>query len=233
VLLSELPLPVAQFLDALAAGDWDAAAGQCEPGARLLMDRDPASTHISSWAAGLVSDGPLLQRSLVVTQRAEAVVVVTLIPQAFGPLLLDAPQEFEWCFSLEAGRIRRLTVQPRSPPKLPGAVANFLLALNLLDLSALMTTFVPDARLVVCGREYCGHHAIRGWADLRVIGRRLTACVQEVQALPPHRTRARCLCDGDFDRHGGADAVIAEFEFRLRGACIDELVVEPLDGAWL
>jgi hypothetical protein len=230
VLLSELPSPIAQFLDALAAGDWAAAAAECEPDAGLVMGPDPTGARISSWAAGLVSDGPLLQRPLIVTERADAIVVVTLIPQAFGPRILDVPCEYEWSFLLRGERIRLLTVSPRRPARLPRAVADFLLALNLFDLSALMATFAPDARLVVSGREYCGHHAIRGWADLRVIGRRVTACVQQVQALPPHRTRARCLCDGDLERHGGRDPVVTEFVFRLRDGRIEELVVQPL--AW-
>jgi hypothetical protein len=227
--LSELPSPVAKFLDALPAGDWANAAAQCESNARVRLSPDPGTVRISSWVAGLVSDGSLLLRPLCARERAGAIVVVTLIPQCFGTTILDAPREYEWSFRLRAEHIRRLTVAPRRAPKLHGVVADFIHAMNLLDLSALLATFAPEARLVSRGHEYQGHEAIRGWADLRVIGRRLTACVQQVRNRPPCRTRLRCVCDGDFDRQGLPDPVVSDLHFRLEDAHIAELVIQPLN----
>jgi hypothetical protein len=226
--LSELPSPVAKFLDALPAGDWASAAAQCEPNARVRLSPDPGKARISSWVAGLVSDGSLLLRPLCARERAGAVVVVTLIPQYFGTIILDAPREYEWSFGLRAEHIRHLTVSPRRTPRFDGVVADFICAMNLLDLGALLATFAPEARLVSRGHEYQGHEAIQGWADLRVIGRRLTACVQQVRHRPPFRTRLRCICDGDFDRRGLADPVVTDFYFQLQDAHITELVIEPL-----
>ncbi len=226
--LSELPSPVSQFLDALADGDWTKAAAQCEPHARVRLSPNSGSARISSWVTGLLSDGPLLLRSLCASDRAGAIVVVALIPQCFGTIILEVPQEYEWSFRLHAQYIRRLTVSPRRTPRLPGAVADFIHAMNLLDLSALLATLAPEARLVSRGREYRGHDAIRSWADLRVIGRRLSACVQQVRSRPPLRTCLRCVCDGDFDRRGLADPVVTDFDFRLRDARIVELVIQPV-----
>jgi hypothetical protein len=226
--LSELPSPVAKFLDALPGGDWAYAAAQCEPNARVRLGPDPGATRISSWVAGLLSDGSLLLRPLCARERAGAIVVVTVIPQCFGAIILEVPREYEWSFRLRAERIRRLAVSPRRAPRLRGVVADFINAMNLLDLNALLATFAPEARLVSRGREYRGHEAIRGWGDLRLIGRRLTACVQQVRHRPPSRTRLRCICDGDFDREGLADPVVSDFHFRLQDGHITELVIQPL-----
>jgi hypothetical protein len=226
--LSELPCPVAKFLDALPAGDWANAAAQCEANARVRLSPDPGSARISSWVAELVSDGSLLLRPLCARERAGSIVVATLIPQFFGAIILEAPREYEWSFRLRAELIHRLTVSPRRTPRLQGVVADFIHAMNLLDLSALLATFAPEARLVSRGREYRGHDAIRSWADLRVIGRRLTASVQQARSRPPFRTRLRCVCDGDFDREGLADPVVTDFHFQLDDAHITELVVQPL-----
>jgi hypothetical protein len=231
VSLSELPPPVAVFLDALATGDWATASAQCEPTARVVLGPDSVSNRISSWAAGLVSDGPLLQRPLFASDRAGSVVVVTLIPQCFGALILDVPQEYEWCFLLYSERIRLLTVSPRSRPRLPAVVADLVHAVNLLDLRALMSAFAPEARVVSRGREYRGRPEIRGWADLQVIGRRLTICVQQVSALPPSAASLRCICDGDFPRQGLIDPVVVDFDFRLRDARIAQLVVRSGPGS--
>jgi hypothetical protein len=227
--LSELPCPVAKFLDALPAGDWANAAAQCEPNARVRLGPDPGTARISSWVAGLLSDGSLLLRPLCARERAGAIVVVTLIPQSFGAIILEVPREYEWTFRLRTEHIGRLTVSPRRAPRLHGVVADFIQAMNLLDLDALLATFAPEARLVSRGHEHRGHDAIRGWGDLRVIGRRLTACVQQVRHRPPFRTRLRCICDGDFSREGLLDPVVSDFHFRLQDGHIAELVIQPLN----
>jgi hypothetical protein len=227
VSLSELPAPVAQFLEGLAAGDWTKAAAQCEPAARVLLGPDPGGPRISSWAAGLVSDGPLLQRPLFASDHGGAVTVVTLISHCFGALLLDGPREYEWSFRLCADRIRLLTVSPRPAPPLPRVVTDLITAANLLDLCAVMAPFTPEARVVCSGREYRGQHAIRTWADLRVIGARLTVCVLQVRNRPPLRSHLRCVYDGDFDRRSGEDPFLADVDVRLQGARIAELLITP------
>lgn len=229
--LSELPTPVAQFLDALAAGDWAKAAAQCEPGGRVILRPGRGSSRISSWTAGLVSDGPLLQRPLFVSGQADAVVVVTLIPQCFGALIFEAPQEYEWSFLLSADLIHSLKISPRPIPELLGAVGEFIRAVNLLDLGALMATFIPAAHVVFFEHEYSGPDEIRSWADLRVIGTRLTICVQRVRNQRPRGAHLRCICDGDFDRQGLVDPVVADFDFQLQDARIAELIIQSVsDG---
>ena len=227
--LRHLGDPIRGFLQALGGGDCETLLRHCAPSATVLGYHASAPVPLFQWCAQNFPDRPLQQRPLSLQARPEGVVVTTLVSGPFGSIGLERPTEFEWRFALARGLIQTVEVAQRAWPIMPAPVAAALVAINLLDLDALMETFAANALVVDRSHEYSPLRAIRRWADAEVIGVRAALKVMSAETMDD-TTLVTLQVDGDFDTEGLSEPPTLRVHFMVDQDKVVEVIIEQ-DGA--
>jgi SnoaL-like protein len=107
---------------------------------------------------------------------------------------------------------------------LPPLIQAYVEATNRCDLDGLVATFADDALVNDQLRDYWGKPAIRQWAELEIIGERLTMDVTKV--VKHYRSViVTANIDGDFDKRGLPDPLVLAFYFTAEDDRIVQLII--------
>lgn len=108
--------------------------------------------------------------------------------------------------------------------EITGVIADYIAAVNALDLDAIMATFAEDAYINDNRREISGTDAIRRFVEREFIGDHLTMEVREVR----HHygdTIVRAKYDGTYDKTNLPEELILTSYFGIRADEIVSLVI--------
>ena len=108
--------------------------------------------------------------------------------------------------------------------QLTGPVADYLAAINALDVDAAVATFADDAYVNDARREINGIDAIRRWITKEMVGDHVTMDVREVV---DHygETIVRSRYDGTYDKTNLPDELVMSDYFRVQDGKIISLTV--------
>lgn len=108
----------------------------------------------------------------------------------------------------------------------PGAIADYVAAVNAHDTDAVLATFAPDAFVNAEHGEYHGSDAVRQFVEREIVGDRVTMEVREV--VDHHGdTIVYALYDGDFDKTGLPDELVLSNYFATDDEKIVSLIIFP------
>jgi hypothetical protein len=106
----------------------------------------------------------------------------------------------------------------------PGAIADYLTAVNAHDTDAVLATFAPDAFVSAEHGEYTGTEAVRRFIEREIVGDRVTMEVREV--VDHHGDKiVHALYDGDYDKTGLPDEVVLSNYFATDDGKIVTLII--------
>jgi hypothetical protein len=218
----KLPSPLDLFLNAVRSGDTALLPFVLQEAAILIDNgREYRGDAIRTWVGQLAATGPVTVRPINY-DRQDGMVVLTVLtgrredPQADGP--------FDWRFQLEAGRIRRVVIEPSRTHDLPAPVAGFVRAANGCDLEALLATFVDDGLVNDQLCDYWGKQQLREWVSNDIIRDKLT--IHVVKSIQHYgQVTVTAHVDGDFDKRGLPHPLVLAFYFSVRNDKIVQLII--------
>jgi limonene-1,2-epoxide hydrolase len=107
---------------------------------------------------------------------------------------------------------------------LPPVVADYLAAVNALNLDGMVATFAPDAYVNDARREISGIDAIRRWAEKEMVGDHVT--MEPLEVVDHYgETIVRSRYDGTYDKTNlPAELVMSDY-FSVRDGKIVSLKV--------
>jgi hypothetical protein len=218
----KLPATLDDFLSAVRTGDAALLPAILHETAVLIDDgRAYRGAEIGAWIERYA-------RAVTVTvrpidhERQGATVVLTILTGRGAVPSADGP--FDWRFQLEAGRIRRVVIEPSWMPDLPVPVAAFVRAVNGCDLEALLATFVDDALVNDQLHDYWGKQQLREWASNDIIRDRLT--IHAVKSIRHYgQVIVTAHVGGDFDKRGLPNPLVLAFYFSVPDDKIVQLII--------
>jgi hypothetical protein len=107
---------------------------------------------------------------------------------------------------------------------LPAPVAAYIAATNHFDIEALMKTFADGALVNDHRDEFTGLAAIRNWAQLEIIGDRVTMQVTSATRRG-NAVAVTASIDGNFDKTNLPDPLALTFYFSVSHEKIDQLII--------
>lgn len=220
--LSTLPAPVQRLLLAVRQGDAAAARGVLADGA-VLTDggRRYRGTAVRTWFERRMAEGrdrPIHEFS------AGGGLVVTMFCTTRCSSMQPPAREDDWTFTVENGRISALSISRRQVPAVPPPIEAFVVAVNRLDLEAIVATFADDALVNDQLTEHCGTAAIRRWVGRDIVGLELALYVVGVVERNENATLTAHV-SGDFDMRGLPDPLLLTFYFSAPGDRILQLII--------
>ena len=107
---------------------------------------------------------------------------------------------------------------------LPPVVADYLAAVNALDLDAIVATFAPDAYVNDARREISGIDAVRRWAEKEMVGDHVT--MEPLEVVDHYgETIVRSRYDGTYDKTNLPGELVMSDYFSVRDGKIVSLKV--------
>jgi hypothetical protein len=218
----KLPAPIDGFLSMVRTGDAALLPTVLHETAILVDDgRAYCGEEIGAWIGQFAATQAVTVRPID-HLRQRSLVVLTILTGSGEGLPADGP--FDWRFQLEAGRIRRVVIEPSRMPDLPAPVASFVRAVNACDLEALLATFADDALVNDQLHDYWGKQQLRQWASNDIIRDRLT--IHAVRSIRHYgQVIVTAHVGGDFDKRGLPDPLVMAFYFSVPGDSIVQLII--------
>jgi hypothetical protein len=218
----KLPATLDGFLSAVRTGDAALLPSVLHETASLV---DGGHTYrgdeIRTWIRQYAGISPVTVRPIDHGQQGGMVVLTMLTGRGAGP---PADGPFDWRFQLEAGRIRRVVIEPGWMPELPEPVAGFVRAVNGCDLTGLLATFVDDALVNYQLHDFWGKQQLREWASNDIIRDRLT--IHAVKSIRHYgQVIVTAHVGGDFDKRGLPDPLVVTFYFSVPDDRIVQLII--------
>ena len=107
---------------------------------------------------------------------------------------------------------------------LPQIIRDYVAAHRNHDLDTLMATLADGALVNDIRREFLGAAAIRAWADVEIMGPKVTL---EAQAAFEHLGDpiVRFQVDGDFDKTNLPNPLLLTYYFAIRGGRIAQIII--------
>jgi hypothetical protein len=125
---------------------------------------------------------------------------------------------------MQSERISAVDVAIRRRPSLPPPLDAFVIAVNRLDLDALVATFADDALVNDQLAEHWGKKEICEWAKCDVVGAELAVYVVDVVLRNAHATMTTHV-SGNFEMRGLPDPLVLRFHFSACGDRIVQLII--------
>jgi hypothetical protein len=218
----KLPATLDGFLSAVRTGDPALLPSVLHETAVLVDDgRAYRGDEIRAWIGQYAGMSPATVRPIDHVRQGGMVVLTILTGRGADP---PADGPFDWRFQLEAGRIRRVVIEPSWMPELPVSVAGFVRAVNGCDLEALLATFVDDALVNDQLHDYWGKQQLREWASNDIFRDRLT--IHVVKSIRHYgQVIVTAHVGGDFDKRGLPNPLVVAFYFSVPGDKIVQLII--------
>jgi hypothetical protein len=222
--LPDLISPVTMFVRAVQTGDRAALrATLCDEAVLIDDDQEFHSDSVSTWLEELLS-----KRTQTVSPinefKRHGEVMLTILETVRNAKGGWTQVQRNWRFTMKADRILVIRMEPHTMPALPPAIEAYIRATNNLDLDGLLSTFVDDAIVNDQLQDYWGKSKIREWAAREIIGARLTMHVLNIVTHYGHII-VSARVDGDFDKRGLPNPLVASFYFSVPADRIVQLIV--------
>ncbi len=220
--LFTLPASVRQVFAGLRQGDIPAAqAGFLNEAVLTEGGRRYRGETLGAWLEARATGH--IDRAINESSVSGRVVVTTFCTAR--PASGQAPaREHDWTFEMQGERISAVDVAVRRRPSLPVPLEAFVVAVNRLDVDALVATFADNALVNDQLAEHSGKPAICEWAKCDVVGVELALYVVDVVLRNGHATMTGHV-SGNFDMRGLPDPLVLRFYFSARGDRIVQLII--------
>jgi ketosteroid isomerase-like protein len=221
---SNLPVPIAAFLNAVQRRDFDALLAVFADDA-VVSDRhgERRGDALKGWSGRYLLCAGIRP---VNVERRDGKTIVTVIVWDDIRTNSSDPLQLDWCFTVAGGRIAALTVSHEPALELPVPVSSFICATNTLDLDMLLASFADDALVNDQLHDLWGIQAIGKWAARDLIGVRMTMHVVKVVEHYGH-TIVTANVDGDYDKRGLPEPLVVTFYFSISDNKIVKLIILP------
>ena len=220
--LSDLPLPIAAFVNAARSREGRPILSALHSVDVIIDDgREHRGPEIRAWAERL-GNGSTLLRPVGARQRQSDIVVTLWIEADEDCRQSESLMDFH--FRMDAGKLVQIRIGPTRSPEMPKPVSDYVRATNRGDLASLVSTFSHDALVNDQLRDHWGRLEIETWAAREIIDENLTMHVVD-SVRHYDQVIVTAHVDGIFDKRGLPDPLAMAFYFAAREDKIVQLII--------